>query len=67
MTTTIVWQSGRVHRVILSDDPLPAAECARLERAGYTVLEVTRQTVRARSAEDVSNAIAPLLQRELFA
>ena len=52
-------------RVVVSDDPVPTVLAARLERAGFRLVNVAH--VRARSEADWATLIAPLLQVDLFA
>jgi hypothetical protein len=52
-------------RVVVSDDPIPALEASRLERAGFRVVHVPN--TRARSEQDWTNLVTPLLQVDLFA
>lgn len=51
-------------RVLLADEPMTDAERARLTRAGIQVREVPCQ--RTRSADDLHDAVTPMLQRSLF-
>ncbi len=65
MIAYLVQQPGHADHVIVSDDPIPPSERARLERAGFTVTAVTPD--RARSASDWTAVVTPLLQVDLFA
>jgi len=57
---------GRTTRVLLSDHPLPAATDRALRRAGYTI-ETCLTPKRVRTPDELAEAIAPLMQRDLFA
>jgi hypothetical protein len=65
MIAYLLRQPGHVDRVVVSDDPMPPKERARLERGGFSVTAVTPD--RARSASDWTSLVTPLLQVDLFA
>ena len=64
MIATVVSLAGAVTRVLVSDEPMPAADRQRLERAGYAVAEAP--SVRVRAVSDFREAVDPLLQSSLF-